>query len=166
LSGSTDTTSPQTFWVTLFSKLAGWCLRLWLLQQHPARQQAKTLVQHKDITSLSIYANQLVEKAKQVFHGVIREVSLVLSGANPGALIDKVAIAHADGSTDILEDEAIIYTGLVCSTKMLLLVTRNRWRSATENDEDAGSDETDGDEEAVEHAADSTIQEIYDSLDP
>ena len=72
---------------------------------------AKELVQHRDITSLSIYANQLTEKAKQVFHGVIREVSLVLSGANPGALIDNVTLAHGDGRMDVLEDEAIIYTG-------------------------------------------------------
>jgi hypothetical protein len=129
-------------------------------------QQAKTLVQHKDITSLSIYANQLVEKAKQVFHGVIREVSLVLSGANPGALIDQVAIAHADGSTDILEDEAIIYTGLELQHEDASASDQETdGAAATENDEDAGSDETDGDEEAVEHAADSTVQEIYDSLD-
>lgn len=78
----------------------------------PSAENAKTLVSHKDIKSLSIYANQLVERTKQVFHGVIREVSLVLSGANPGALIDNVAIAHSDGSTDVLDDEAIIFTGL------------------------------------------------------
>jgi hypothetical protein len=73
---------------------------------------AKALVQHGDIVALSIYANQLVERSKQVFHGVIREVSLVLSGANPGALIDNIAIAHSDGDIETLEEEAIIYTGL------------------------------------------------------
>lgn len=73
---------------------------------------AKKLVQHGDITMLSIYANKLVERAKQVLHGAIREVSLVLSGANPGAIIDSVAVAHADGEVETLEDEAIIYTGL------------------------------------------------------
>jgi Caudovirus prohead serine protease len=76
----------------------------------PAKQ-AKTLVEHEDISSLSIYANQLTEKAKQVLHGFIREVSLVLSGANPGALIDNITLAHADGDMVTLEDEAIIYTG-------------------------------------------------------
>jgi hypothetical protein len=75
-------------------------------------QNAKTLVNHKDIRSLSIYANQLTERAKQVLHGFIREVSLVLSGANPGALIDNITLAHADGDMVTLEDEAIIYTGL------------------------------------------------------
>lgn len=72
-------------------------------------QQAKALVKHGDIVSLSIFANGLVEKAKNVIHGVIREVSLVLSGANPGALIDNVAIQHADGSEDIVLEEAVIY---------------------------------------------------------
>lgn len=79
----------------------------------PAAQQAKALVQHGDISALSIYANNLVEKSKQVMHGVIREVSLVLSGANPGALIDNVTIRHSDGDIDVLDDEAVIYTGEV-----------------------------------------------------
>jgi HK97 family phage prohead protease len=79
----------------------------------PAGQTAKALVQHGDVKSLSIYANRLVEKAKQVFHGVIHEVSLVLSGANPGAMIENIAIAHGDGlDPEVLEDEAVIYTGL------------------------------------------------------
>jgi len=82
----------------------------------PAGLTAKALVEHGDINSLSIYANALVEKmigkAKQVLHGIIREVSLVLSGANPGALIDYVAVQHSDGEVETLEDEAIIYTGL------------------------------------------------------
>ncbi|UVK59304.1 major capsid and protease fusion protein [Gordonia phage Pherobrine] len=75
-------------------------------------QSAKALVKHGDITALSIYANKLVEKDKAVMHGTIREVSLVLSGANPGALIDNVNIAHSDGSVEELGDEAVIYTGL------------------------------------------------------
>lgn len=73
-------------------------------------KNAKLLVEHGDITALSIYANGLVEKSKNVLHGVIREVSLVLAGANPGALIDNVGMAHADGSIVDLEDEVIIYT--------------------------------------------------------
>jgi len=75
-------------------------------------QNAKILVEHGDISALSIFANSLVEKAKQVSHGVIREVSLVLAGANPGALIDNIAVSHSDGEVDIHVDEAIIYTGL------------------------------------------------------
>lgn len=73
---------------------------------------AKEYVKHKDITALSIYANKLVQRSGDVLHGVIREVSLVLAGANPGAMIDNVSIAHADGSIDTIDDEAIIYTDL------------------------------------------------------
>jgi hypothetical protein len=74
--------------------------------------KAKELIEHKDISSLSIFANQLIEKAKNVIHGTIREVSLVLSGANPGAKIDFIAVQHGDGEPVDLDDEAIIYTGL------------------------------------------------------
>ncbi len=79
----------------------------------PQGANSKALVQHKDINYLSIFANQLIEKNKQVFHGIIREVSLVLAGANPGAKIDFVAIQHGEGGEiEVLEDEAVITTGL------------------------------------------------------
>lgn len=77
-----------------------------------AASTARSLVKHGDITAMSIFANRLVEKSRNVMHGFIREVSLVLSGANPGALIDNVNIQHSDGYTEYLEDEAVIYTGL------------------------------------------------------
>ena len=73
---------------------------------------AKALIKHGDISALSIYANSLVQKAQNVAHGMIREVSLVLSGANPEAYIDNLAFEHSDGSgitTD--ETEAIITLG-------------------------------------------------------
>ena len=73
---------------------------------------AKGLVDHGDITMLSIWANELVERSKKVLHGAIREVSLVLSGANPGAVIENVTIRHSDGDEDTLQDEVIITTGL------------------------------------------------------
>ena len=69
-------------------------------------QTAKLLVQHGDISALSIYANQLKEKMSNVIHGNIREVSLVLAGANPGASIQNV-IKHGEES----DEEAYIYTG-------------------------------------------------------
>ena len=69
-------------------------------------QQAKMLVKHGDVVSLSIYANQLKQNGGDVLHGAIREVSLVLAGANPGAAIVS-ALAHADGT----DAEAYIYTG-------------------------------------------------------
>lgn len=73
-------------------------------------QVAKVLVQHGDITSLSIYANQLKQVAGDVVHGVIREVSLVHAGANPGAYIETV-IAHSDDA----DEEAVVYTGMSLS---------------------------------------------------
>jgi hypothetical protein len=69
-------------------------------------QNAKLLVQHGDISALSIYANKLKQQAGNVIHGVIREVSLVLGGANPGAYIESV-MAHGEES----DEEAVIYTG-------------------------------------------------------
>ena len=74
---------------------------------------AKEVLEHGDVKFLSIWANQLIKRASQVFHGAIREVSLVLAGANPGATIETVTIQHADGmESTTLEDEAIITTGL------------------------------------------------------
>lgn len=71
-------------------------------------QDAKILVEHGDIGSMSIYANKLKQgKNKEVLHGKIREVSLVLAGANPGATIEFPIMMHGD-DVSIVEDEAII----------------------------------------------------------
>jgi len=71
-----------------------------------AGRNAKLLVEHGDVSALSIFANQLKQQGANVLHGAIREVSLVLAGANPGAFIDAV-IRHGEES----DEEAIIYTG-------------------------------------------------------
>lgn len=68
-------------------------------------RNAKQLVDNGDVTSLSIYANRLKQHGGDVLHGQIREVSLVLAGANPGAFIDVVSIAHGDE----VEEEALIW---------------------------------------------------------
>jgi HK97 family phage major capsid protein len=75
-------------------------------------QNAKLLVEHGDVSALSIYANQLKQQGPNVLHGAIRELSLVLAGANPGAFIDSV-IRHGDES----DEEAIIYTGETISLR-------------------------------------------------
>ena len=69
-------------------------------------QNAKLLVEHGDVSALSIFANQLQQQGPNVIHGAIREVSLVLAGANPGDFIDSI-IKHGETS----DEEAIIYTG-------------------------------------------------------
>lgn len=111
----------------------------------PAAQSAKEAVKHEDINSLSIYANNLIKKTKAVVHGVIREVSLVVAGANPGAKIDNIAVAHADGETEILLDEAIIFTGLSLSHS------------------DEGS-EADGEEDLSHADDDESIEDVFNSL--
>lgn len=104
-------------------------------------QNAKLLVQHGDITGLSIYANKLKQVGGDVLHGVIREVSLVLAGANPGAYIDSV-MAHGDGS----DGEAVIYTG-----EELNLV-HAELEDDTTLDEKSEEDSEEDSEKVVEHA--------------
>lgn len=77
----------------------------------PYAQHAKELVKNGDIKSLSIYANGLRQQGGNVLHGAIREVSLVLAGANPGATIDYPVLQHSDGSYSEIDYEATIYTG-------------------------------------------------------
>ena len=120
-------------------------------------QNAKTLVQHEDISSLSIYANQLTEKAKQVFHGFIREVSLVLSGANPGALIDNITLAHSDGDMVTLEDEAIIYTG-----EELHHGDEDEAAEQESKDEESEDEEETTDGEAQHDSA--SVKSVYDEM--
>jgi hypothetical protein len=113
---------------------------------------SRILVEHKDINHLSIWANQLVERSGRVLHGAIREVSLVLSGANPGALIENVTIRHGDGDETTLDDEVIIYT----EDELEL------------SDEEAEEKEEKSEEKEPEltHADDDgeTIKDIYDSM--
>lgn len=126
----------------------------------PAGQNAKQLVMHKDVNALSIYANQLVQRGGDVVHGVIREVSLVLSGANPGALIDNLSFAHGD-SYDTVEDEAIIYTGLAlqhADKPSLDSVTPTE----PAGEEIAHADNSTTTKEAP--MAEKTVQDVFDSM--
>lgn len=80
------------------------------LNDSPKATRVKALLEHGDISALSIYAIDLVENRKQVSHGVIKEVSIVIAGANPQATIENVCIQHGD-ETDILMDQAVITSG-------------------------------------------------------
>lgn len=111
-------------------------------------QNAKALVQHGDITSLSIYANKLQQNGNEVLHGIIREVSLVLAGANPGARIDPLSIAHSDGSYTEIDDEAVIYTG-----EDFIL-------HADKDDDEKG----DRMSKSQNEGSDQTIQDVIDSM--
>lgn len=102
-------------------------------------RNAKELVKHGDITALSIYANKLKHVGRDVVHGAIREVSLVLAGANPGAFIDTVVMAHSDDEYE----EAVIYTG-----ESLTLCHAD----TTENEDDNMNENEE------------TVQDVFDTL--
>ena len=110
-------------------------------------KNAKELVEHGDVTSLSIYANQLKQQSGDVLHGVIREVSLVLAGANPGAYIDVPMLAHGDQMVES-EDEAIIYTGEELSLS---------------HSDDEGAEKAEEEDEMAANN-DATIQEVFDGM--
>ncbi len=120
-------------------------------------QMAKALVAHGDITSLSIFANQLVKRGKDVLHGAIREVSLVLAGANPGATIDFPVLQHSDGSYEDIEDEAII------SFKQPFSVSDELAHFLDEEDDDEYIEHAEDDEED-DDVSDPTVQEVMDTL--
>jgi len=131
-----------------------------IFNNSPNAQQAKELILHGDIKALSIYANQLTEKTKQVSHGSIREVSLVLSGANPGAKIENVSFAHGDdGSWIDDETEAFIYNGF----NVELMHSDDE----EESEESESTDESSKEEaKDMEHASKDglTIGEVFDTF--
>jgi HK97 family phage prohead protease len=103
-------------------------------------QEAREQIHHGDITSLSVYATDLVERDKNVMHGAIREVSLVIAGANDGAKIETV-MRHSDfDDEDVETDEAIIHSGLPI-------------------------DNIAGEDDALEHAETLDFEEVYNSMD-
>ena len=129
-----------------------------------AGQNAKLLVKHGDVNALSIYANQLKQKGSEVIHGAIREVSLVLAGANPGALIDNLYFAHSE---EVIDDEAIIYTGenLVLSHSDKEEKKPEEKEESKKDEEEKSEDEPEKDEESEKSDDDSkTVKEVFDSL--
>ena len=128
-------------------------------------QNAKEAVRHGDINALSIYANHVKQNGNDVIHGSIKEVSLVLAGANPGAFIDNVTIAHGD-SVDELEDEVIIYNDETIAHGELAGDPSNVFdfgeveHADEEDDRDDMSDDTDDDDDEDDVAT------VIDSLTP
>ena len=129
-----------------------------------AGQNAKLLVKHGDVNALSIYANQLKQIGSEVIHGAIREVSLVLAGANPGALIDNLYFAHSE---EVIDDEAIIYTGenFVLSHSDMKKEEPEEKEESKKDEEEKSEDEPEKDEES-EKSDDSgkSVKEVFDSL--
>ena len=127
-------------------------------------KSAKELVRHGDVKALSIYANQLVQKGGDVLHGMIREVSLCLAGANPGARIEDLSFEHFDDEDS--EFEALLFNG------------ENIEFAHSEDIEEIKSEE-EPEESAIEHSDDNaekeaekmanenkekTVQDVWDSL--
>ena len=112
-------------------------------------QQAKKLVEHGDVVSLSIYANKLKQQGGNVIHGAIREVSLVLAGANPGAFIDAVMShgedSEGDGIISMMEDISLS-------------------EGEIEEDTVSHAEEKKEDEKMAENSKDMTIKEIIDTM--
>ena len=125
---------------------------------------AKALVVNGDVDKLSIYANKLKSQANNVIHGVIREVSLVLAGANPGAYIDSVVV-HGEGAD--AEEEATIYTDEHIEIPVEPSAEEDAKPSTEETNNVKGDEivEDDKKETELEHSGtDKTVQEVVDSM--
>lgn len=117
----------------------------------------RKLLEHGDITSMSIHANKLIERNGEVFHGDIKEVSLVVAGANPEATIEHVTLHHSDGMETELDDEAVIHhSGIIDSFdgdgQVIDLYDQDGTLQHADDEEDGGT--SDGE----------TIAEIFDTL--
>ena len=127
-----------------------------------AGRNAKALVEHGDVTALSIYANQLKQQGPNVLHGAIREVSLVLAGANPGAFIDSI-IRHGEES----DEEAIIYTGeeLVLEHACGGATPKKKKKEIehAKEETDKTIKEVKGESEEIDNK-EKTVQDVFDTL--
>lgn len=123
-------------------------------------QAAKQLVEHGDVSALSIYANKLKQQGGNVLHGAIREVSLVLAGANPGAYIDSI-IAHGEES----EEEAVIFTG---ENIEMYHAEESKKVEETKGDKETMAEEAkkpEGEAKKPEgEGNDKTVKEVFDTL--
>ena len=118
-------------------------------------QTAKSLVLNGDVDKLSIYANKLKSNMNQVIHGCIREVSLVLAGANPGAYIDSVVV-HADGAED--EEEGTIYTDEQISVNVEHSDKKSEKKEETKMNDNSEM------KHAETETGEKTVQEVFDTL--
>lgn len=128
-------------------------------------QTAKACVDNGDIDAMSIYANGIQKTGRTVMHGMIKELSLVIAGCNPGALIDEVVKHTADG-TETDSSEAYIYTDSGLSLKHGLDPDDNPLEDETLEHSDDSS-ETDKDKKGESKMADAnekTVKEVFDTL--
>lgn len=111
-------------------------------------ENARKLVRHGDVRSLSIFANQLKQSGSDVLHGIIREVSLVLAGANPGAFIDDVVI-HGDGESGIVLGYDEMITAFLAHA---------------DNSDEEKADESENDDTENQKGNEKTIKDVFDTF--
>lgn len=124
---------------------------------NPRSQEVKELVRHGDLNSMSIWANELKQNGGDVIHGSIKEVSLVLAGANKGAKIVNTYFAHADGTTTEYDDEAIInfYEPFNIATDVA---------HADEGTQESDSKSTDKEDKEMPDTNDKTVEDVINSM--
>ena len=131
----------------------------------PEAQHVKESVRHGDVVSLSIFANQLNQKGSDVLHGVIREVSIVLAGANPGAYIDNPVLVHGEGTDmESYEDdltEAVIYADSEIS---LYHAEPEEEEKKEEPQKPAPEKKEEEPEMATKEEKGKTVQDVFDEL--
>lgn len=128
-------------------------------------QTAKACVDNGDIDAMSIYANGIQKAGRTVMHGMIKELSLVIAGCNPGALIDEVVKHSADG-TETDSSEAYIYTDSGLSLKHGLDPDDNPLEDETlqHSDDSSGTDKDEKGESKMADANEKTVKEVFDTL--
>lgn len=139
----------------------------------PNGRHAKLLVEHGDVSCLSIFANDLVQKGGNVTHGAIREVSLVIAGANPGAVIDNPIVQHSDGEEYEDLTKATICCGMdLCFDDVEFNIehdgtkTRKKKVKMEEPDDDDDDFDEDEDEDDEDEVLDEDEDDDGDDDDP
>lgn len=133
----------------------------------PNGEYAREQVQHGDIDALSIFANRLKKNGKDVMHGEIREVSLVLAGANPGAYIDVLSVEHAEDE-DFEDGEAIIYNDDVIEHKMTITIQDTDGDGIPDNIDPTPKGEASDDNSGEDNAesTEKSLQDVIDTFNP
>lgn len=129
-------------------------------------KNAKELVRHGDVKALSIYANQLVQKGGDVLHGMIREVSLCLAGANPGARIENLSFEH-DLDEDSEDFEAIVFNGYnieLAHADQKEPEEKKPEEKAPEEKEPENKETPKEEEKMANETKEKTVKDVFDSM--
>ena len=132
-----------------------------VFNETPSGQQAKELVKNRDVRALSIYANKLKQVGPDVVHGMIREVSLVLAGANPGAYIETVMV-HSD---DDSEDAEIRFVPNSSDEATLEFAHADDSQNSQTKQETKDDDMPANNQQTTSSSDDRTIQDVIDTMD-